>query len=167
MNLVPKFLRNYIAKQLMETQYGSPVYQRLLQLLGYKQPVWLDQDLDSIVNNAYGSNAIVYSIIDLIAKKGAPVPWVLYEVKDDKALRRYKGLGMENLTIKEQYRKKALEEIRDDKILDVWSRPNPLQGGNEFRAQTIAFRLATGNSYTYGAGPETGDILMSRILSIL
>ena len=150
-NPVKTLLQRWILKDL-----GSAVYGMLLGRMSPYTATFMADNLDNYISKAYAKNAIVFSVIELIIKAAIRVPWKLYEVKDEKALSRYKSTGPENLALKSAYRSKALEEIDSHKILDVWDKPNPQQGQAEWMSQAIGFKLATGNNYIFGAGPETG-----------
>ncbi len=53
-------------------------------------------------------------------------------------------------------RSKALEEIENDDIIDIFNKPNPLQNWTEFIELSVTFRLLTGNRYWKGTAPEFG-----------
>jgi hypothetical protein len=91
------------------------------------------------------------------------VPWIVYEVKDKKALKRYKRLPSEakrhNLARVVATKAKALEETESDNDLTrLLDRPNPYQGGHEFRENVFGFKLITGNAYIHGVKYDMGRL---------
>jgi len=149
-----KFI-NWITKaatrQINEVAYGI-----MMGRMGVMAPNWMGISPEKLINKGYAYNATVYSIVNLIIRAAIRVPWQVYRVKDDKSLAKYKAARAEDLTIKTIMRTKALEEASDHKIMEIWARPNPNQGTTEWISQNIGFKLTTGNSYTFGAGPDTG-----------
>jgi len=146
----------------MQKAIGTSANNALLRYVG-NSVTFLDNRTEEYIEKGYLYNSYVYSVINLITKAAVRVPWVLSEVKDEKALRRYKSFHPQEVTRKHstalQYRSKALEEITDDshRIYQTWDRPNTLQGQAEFLEQVLGFKLLAGNSYVHGVGPTTGE----------
>ena len=62
----------------------------LYSTIGTGTPVYIQDDKESYVKNAYQANAIVYSIVSFIASKAADVPLYVYEwTKEGKGERLY------------------------------------------------------------------------------
>lgn len=109
------------------------------------------------IKKAYQVNADVYSITSFIAGKVATVPFNLYEIKNDKALLRYKAMSatMRN-TQTEILKTKALQAVESDhKILRMLNKaPNEYMTAGEFKFGFTIYRLLTGNSFIRGFAPE-------------
>lgn len=140
----------------------NPAYARLVNSQINKQPIISDDNAQTYIDKGYQYNSDVYSIINLITRKAATVPPILYEVKNDKAFQKYKSFSA-NIAkaddIKEalKLREKALVEVDSTHpILEALNKPNSYQSYYEFMDNFLGFKLITGNSYIYGVGPSTG-----------
>lgn len=114
------------------------------------------------IKNGYMLNDVVYSCVRYIARKAAAVPWLLYEVKNDKDFKRFKSLDYG--AKKDVFRAKALEEVEDHALLDLLDRPNPLQGKQEFFEALIGYKLVTGNSYLHTVDLSRGSVAEMYVL---
>lgn len=122
---------------------------------GWGQPIFNKTDTANLIKNGFQGNADVYSIINYISTLAANVNWTLSEVKDKKALVSFKNC--EQYDVKAMtYEAKALEQISDHAVLDVWANPNPLQTRSEYVHNWCGFKLITGNVYQNGVAPAIG-----------
>lgn len=124
--------------------------------------VFLSDSNETYVNKGYGYNADVFSVISMINEKIASCPILLYEVKDEKALNRYKSLmkdaNSESFLEAQKIRIKAFQQVEGGhELLDLIEQPNPLQDRFSFIEQLSGFYNITGNSYIRGFGPEGGS----------
>lgn len=156
MGLINKF-KNFILGTLVGT------YQRSSYV--YMQNV-IHGQLDTTVQyikKAYQLNADVYSIVSFIASKVATVPFVLYEIKDEKSLLRYKALSAnpdaydKNKMDLRLLKTKALSEVIGDHRLMrlINKRPNEYMSASEFKFGQTVYRLVTGNTFVRGFAPES------------
>lgn len=105
----------------------------LLVQFGQHQPRFTPRQYDKLADEGYQKNVIAYRCIRLISQNAAMVPWLLYQRDgEDK-----KCLGAHPL-------------------LDLLSRPNPMQSGAEFLEAVFSFFLISGNSYIEALGPMQG-----------
>lgn len=123
--------------------------------------IWNAENDNTYIEKGYQYNTTIYSIVNLIAKTAATIPFQVYEIKNDNELKRYKAMtsGLANgsaLHKAEVLRKHALEEVADTELHELLSRPNPAQSYNAWIQEIIAFGKLTGNRYIYGLKPETG-----------
>jgi HK97 family phage portal protein len=114
------------------------------------------------VEEGYASNADVYSIINLLARKAASIPWYVYKKKNGSkarvSLERYKQLskGIGNTGAFERAiieRSKALESdeiISDSPLARLLANPNPNQGQDSFFENLYGFRFLTGEGFIWG-----------------
>ena len=117
---------------------------------------------DTYINKGYRFNSTVYSIVNLISKTAANIPFQIYEVKNENELKRYKSItsgtitttGLVNSNI---IQKKALVNVEDTELHELLNRPNPAQSFNSWIQEVIAFGALTGNRYIYGIAPDTGQ----------
>ena len=117
---------------------------------------------DTYINKGYRFNSTVYSIVNLISKTAANIPFQIYEVKNENELKRYKSItsgsvtttGLINANI---IQKKALVNVEDTDLHELLNRPNPAQSFNSWIQEVIAFGALTGNRYIYGIAPDTGQ----------
>lgn len=116
-----------------------------------------DPKINTYIEDGYLSNEQVYAIIQWIIRKAKRVPFYLYEIQDEKALKKYKSLLAQEGTNKEAMitasilRQKALVEADDDKIpLNQWlKRPNPHQSFSEFVEYCVGYRLIIGERFLH------------------
>ena len=149
---------NLINKNLQRTneQFNRAIYNYLGQSV-----IWNPDNDDTYINKGYRYNSTIYSIINLITKTAATIPFNVYEVKNENELKRYKSMtsGLANGTAlhkAEILRKHALEELQDTELHQLLERPNPAQSYNSWIQEIIAFGKLTGNRYIYGISPESG-----------
>ena len=135
---------------------NEPLYQSIFKQIGAGNPVYIPDNVEKYISEGYLYNPQVYSIVSFIAQKASTIPWFVYNVKDKKALKLYKGGSPEMTIARKQLQKKAIEPIKDHELMRLFTTPNPLQGWAEFIEQTIGFKLVTGNSYIHAIGPDAG-----------
>jgi len=133
-------------KALSGNYTANPHTRSLYSTLGMGSPVYMDDNKESYVKNAYQANALVYSIVSFIASKAADVPLYVYEwTKEGKGERIY-GHPLENFLY----------------------RPNPMTGKGVFFNEVYGFKLITGNTYLYfprlEAGPNKGQFREAWIM---
>jgi HK97 family phage portal protein len=122
---------------------------------------WNPENDSTYIEKGYQYNTTVYSIVNLIAKTAATIPFQIYEVKNENELKRYKAMtsGLANgasLHKADVLRKHALEEVEHTDLHELLNRPNPAQSYNAWIQEIIAFGKLTGNRYIYGISPESG-----------
>ena len=138
-------------------QYNRAIYNWLGNTI-----VWNTENDETYINDGYRKNATIYSIINLITKAAATIPYNIYEKVNDSSYKKYKaltnGIADPNVMIKAQMLKKhALVELEHSDLHKLLERPNPAQSYASWITELIAFGKLTGNRYIYGIGPETGD----------
>ena len=84
---------------------------------------------------------------------------MVYEIKNDNELKRYKSMTSGNFNSNAMLQskilqKKALVEIEDTELHELLNRPNPAQSYNSWIQEVVAFGKLTGNRYIYGISPE-------------
>ena len=117
---------------------------------------------DTYINKGYRFNSTVYSIVNLISKTAANIPFQIYEVKNENELKRYKSITSGSITTtglinSNIIQKKALVGVEDTELHELLNRPNPAQSFNSWIQEVIAFGALTGNRYIYGIAPDTGQ----------
>jgi len=149
--LIPGFIERAIVKSWLP--FGEAIS---ATKAGFGAPVWLRSSQDQLVKEGFMGNPTVYMIVSYITRLAAQIPWALYEVRDSKMLNRYKNMDPTDTIRANIYEKKALEEVDSHRILEIWKRPNELQGQSEFIEQVLGFKLVAGETFVHGRGPETG-----------
>ena len=117
---------------------------------------------DTYINKGYRFNSSIYSIVNLISKTAANIPFQIYEVKNENELKRYKSITSGSVTTTSLVnsniiQKKALANVEDTELHELLNRPNPAQSFNSWIQEIIAFGALTGNRYIYGIAPDTGQ----------
>ncbi len=151
-------LGGLLTKNLQSTndQFNRAIYKYLGQSI-----IWNPDNDDTYINKGYRYNSTIYSIVNLIAKTAATIPFNVYEVKNESELKRYKAMtsGLANGASLHKagiLRKHALEELADTELHQLLERPNPAQSYSSWIQEIIAFGKLTGNRYIYGIGPDGG-----------
>jgi HK97 family phage portal protein len=145
-----------LQKEVIEQSIGSEFYAKMLQYV-QGNPVYMPDDIESYIKNGYLFNPSVYSIVSFIAQKAGTIPWGVYSVKSDKALNLYKSASHDLPQFKKSIIKtKALVELPNHDLNELFVTPNILQAWAEFIEQVVGFKLVTGNSYVHCIGPENG-----------
>ncbi len=140
----------------IERSYGSQVYEQILRNVK-NMPVYMPDNIESYINEGFLFNPSVYSIVSFIAQKAGAIPWAVYEVKNDKALHLYKSASHDLPQFKKSMiRTKALIEIKEHELSQLFTSPNIIQAWPEFIEQVVGFKLVTGNSYVHCIGPTNG-----------
>ena len=131
---------NWIGKTIRKAaQVGADnqLYGALYWYMGQNQPVTYDENFDSYVENGYGGNSTLYSIVSFLSEKASAVP---YKVVTRGADGEYEDATSE-----------GADELR--KLLYA---PNTFQSCREMKEQLYAFYLITGNGYLYAPKLPTG-----------
>jgi HK97 family phage portal protein len=118
--------------------------------------IWTAPTTQNFIEKGLYMNSDLYSIINLIINKVSAAPIVVYEVKDQKALKYYKSMSgkFDNSGAKfqaERLKTKALEEVYIPELEKLFKKPNEFQTWDNLLKEIAAFRLTTGNAYFYGA----------------
>ncbi len=118
--------KNFFRRKIKASKAGP-----LLVPFGGGEAKFTPRQYDALADEGYRKNAIVYRCIRLVTQNAAAVPWVLYE-----------GHGRDR------------HRVDDHALLQLLNRPNPQQGGVEWREALFAFYLIAGNAYVEAAGPK-------------
>lgn len=134
---------------------GSIVQSAFFQNRGFNQPIFNETDTATLIKEGYQGNADVFAIINYISTLAANIPWIISEVKDQKALASFKCI--EEYDVKAmQLELKSQHQLDEHPLLDIMNNPNGLQSGSEFRIAWCGFKLATGNAFINGVRPAAG-----------
>lgn len=102
----------------------------LLVRAGIGQPRFTPRRYDRLAEEGYRKNVIAYRCVRLIAQNAAAVPWRL------------------------SHRRGGRRQLAEHPLIDLLSRPNPMQGGAELFDALYQFFLIAGNSFLEAVGPE-------------
>lgn len=124
-------------------------------------------DDEQFIDYGYLTNADLYSIVQMDARKFSSIPVNTYKVKatEEKAYRRYKRYKgyMGGPTIKMQ--RKALEEIEENNdISRLLQKPNPSQGADSFWMTVRGFTLLTGETFIWKQ--REGEDNMGKVVAL-
>ncbi len=150
--------RNFVSKNAQQTNvnFNKAIYNFLGDSI-----VWNAENAHTYINKGYRFNSTIYSIVNLITKTASTIPFMVYEVKNENELKRYKSMTSGNFNSNAMLQskilqKKALVEIEDTELHELLNRPNPAQSYNAWLQEVVAFGKLTGNRYIYGISPESG-----------
>ena len=141
-----------LARQLSKAISGAlapnKLNAQLFVTLADGQPVWMGSRPEEFVRDAYSYNPDVFAVISLISRSVSAVPWVVHEVKNQKAYRKYMRMPSEakqhNLARVMIAKEQAMVEVESGNPLwDLLERPNPYMGRAEFFEAMVGFKLIT------------------------
>src|ERR1035437_1587141 len=99
-------------------QYNK-LYEQLTRFFSKGQFIWNKNDLQNIIENGYLFNPDVYAIINKIIQTASMVGWQTYEVKNSKALSKYKSYKFaKNYDAMQEMQHKALEPVEEHPLMD-------------------------------------------------
>ncbi len=122
---------------------------------GLTLPIFSKINFQTLIREGYSGNADVFSIINHISTVASNIPWIVSEIKDNKALQTFKNYDQfdhKYINLEE----KALHQIEDHPLLKVMECPNVLQSGSEWRYNWCGYKLSTGNAFIHGVKPAIG-----------
>jgi HK97 family phage portal protein len=122
-------------KEQAETKLSA--VSRLKAFTTSNEPIWTSADYQSLAENGYGRNVIVYRAVNLIARSAGSVPWQLFDHE---------------------------ERVDTHPLLNLLNNPNPLQGGNAFREAIISYLLLSGNAYIEACKDADGNVVELYVL---
>lgn len=109
----------------------------------------LNEDGNEYVANSFRTIGAVYETTDLISKKVINTPFVFYKVKDAKKLKQAKQMEKEQPIAAYLLKLQAVEEIDNNALSDLLSKPNPYQNGSQLLWTIALTYLLNGNSFNY------------------
>jgi len=137
-----------------ETTTQNQLNQSLFSPYPSGAPFVMNDDDSDFIEEGYQKNANVYSVINVITRAAAAVPWNVYVVDDQKAKYKYKGWKgkkrVQSPVESKNLQSKALELAEQSDLAQIFDQPNKHQGQSEFIENFLGFKLATGNSYIHG-----------------
>ena len=111
------------------------------------------------VENSFASNADVYAIVSLLARKAASIPWYVYRKKGGTqakiALERYRLSSKAGKITGDTlgFRRKAFDDddiVESGRLAEILSRPNPTQGQDKFFESLYVWYWLTGEGFIWG-----------------
>lgn len=155
-------LRKGLSKALQMAVKAAPnknyLNEQIFRHFASNAPIFLSDNPDSYIKNAFEFNADVYSVTTNILRACSSVPFVVHEIKDEQKARKYIRLKSTNrnsanpsaMNKAMQLKEQAFEEAPDSDLAKLLERPNPLQAFPEFLENMLGFKLITGNTYVHG-----------------
>lgn len=134
------------------------------------QVVWMSDNGQGYIKEAYQANDIIFSAANLIADKVRMAPWGLYEVVDESSLKQANAILSGKYDAKgymqaQRLRRKSLQPIenmnsRVGKLADLMKWCNDYDTFNDVVATATLYQLITGNEMLYAVlldkGANTG-----------
>lgn len=129
----------------------------LFNFLNNDLPI-INEDGFDYIQNGFTSVGPVYECVDLISKKIAKMPVIIYQVIDANKLKQSKLLiQSDNASDRAKaliLKADALKEVEVESIRDLLDHPNEKQNWNEFIGLVIHLILLDGNAFAYGNGAD-------------
>ena len=114
--------------------------------------VWMDNRVDTFINEGYRGNAMIYSIVKKIGEKDSEVP--LQAFKENGKEKRYKAIKYKSGELDRAQSKfervKNLEAVESGDLMDLLKHPNPRQTQIEFLKEVSMWFRLTGEVFIYG-----------------
>lgn len=118
---------------------------------------------DTYIKKGYAFNDLVYSAIKLITDKCQIAPWGIYTVTDETAYKQLQGIIKKGSWLLDDFKKavdlqkKALIPVTNPgKWGELIQYPNEFETHNDYVANGIAYKLITGNWFTWAMLLEGG-----------
>lgn len=147
-------------KELLQKQARiNSLNRQIFRYMSSNTPVFLEDDPQAYIDNAFSYNPDVYSVVSQMCKAASAVPFVVHEVVDEKSARKYKRLinsqsyksGTKWIKKAQELKEQAFVEVDENNDLyKLMERPNPLQAYPEFIENLLGFKFITGNTYAHG-----------------
>lgn len=110
--------------------------------------------------DGYMDNETIYEAMRVVLKKIRVAPMQVFTVKNEKELTRFKNFNdsksSEHRLLAKQYQLKALEEISNHALIDLFNKPNSYQTGMEWREALFGYLLIAGRTAVYKIAPDIG-----------
>lgn len=131
---------------ILGTNRNEPTYNAWL---GGTIDFYDHHDTQLLVKEGFGTNPHVFAVVNNLITSGLQIPWFVYEVKDEKAFKKYmahKNLGNWDEALKLEHKAVDLFDGQND-FTRLVKQPNSQQTFEEFIQTLFGLRLLTGNSY--------------------
>lgn len=130
-------MKQWIRRVIQRPEQKGSVTGPLFVTGGTHHPLWTPRQYDTLAEEGYQKNMVVYRCVSLIARGVGSVPWKLY--KDDKCVCAHP-------------------------LLNLWENPNPQQGLARFMEGIAAYLLLAGNVYieAVSASQEPVELYLLR-----
>lgn len=120
-------MKNWLNKLMRGRAQKASLTAPLFVTTGNRRPLWTPRQYETLAEQGYQKNIIVYRCVSLIARGVASVPWQLY---------------------------KNEQRIEDHPLINLLQNPNPQQGLSRFMETLTAYLLLAGNVYIEAVVPE-------------
>ena len=130
-------MKQWIHRLRQRAEIKASATAPLLITAGVHQPIWTPRQYDTLAEEGYQKNIVVYRCVSLIARGAASVPWQLYD--QDRVLTHHP-------------------------LLHLLQAPNPQQGLPRFMEALVSYLLLAGNVYIEAAmvGEEPFELYLLR-----
>jgi len=160
MSLLNRIFKTSGTKDLLKKQAEmNRINRQIFRYMSGNTPVWIDDNPEAYIDDAFSFNPDVYSIVSQMTKAASAVPFVVNEVVDEKKAQKYDRLlksqsyksGTKWINQAKKLKEEAFEEVSpDNDLYKLLERPNPLQAFPEFIENLLGFKFITGNTYAHG-----------------
>ncbi len=157
-------IQEWVAKNLLgvDVKAITRSLPMLTQMGGANIPVtFIGENNQEYLEEGYGANDIVYSILTMAADKERMAPWDVYKIVDESSLKLYEAemsAKMVNRKKALDYRTKAIQLFHgDDKLNQILQWPNDYETFNDLVANSGISKRATGNRFLKGTILDLGN----------
>ena len=163
MGLFDKVFASQVQKQVNEqlSLYNLNAF----KFINDGSPIYLDDKAATYIDEGYLTVGSVFEAVNLIMKKVVASPPVVYEVKNEAKLQKYRNLiksdSIESKALALQVKAQAVEEVEPGEIMALLNKPNPLQSYKDYIRQLTGWYLLTGEAIAYQNGPSKDKVTES------
>lgn len=171
MNLISKLFAGQIKREVnQQSQQIANLYNRsVFRWLGKDQPIFLNDNPNTYIEEGYMGTAAVYECISLRTDKLKACPIIIYEIKEggEQKAKEFKNLyysdtieaRAKSFVIKSQ----VLTETNLPEIQKILDKPNSKQDIGDIIENLVGCYDLLGNSYLYKNGPNPEQQMWSEI----
>lgn len=170
MGLIGTIFSKQINEEVAKYVGGIQMYQQaLFKWLGKDYPIFEAEDFD-YVRDGFMSVGAVYECVDLISKKIASCPRIVYEITDNEKYKKYKSLiksiKIESLQEAMMLKAQSMKEVSVPRIEKLLTDPNPMQTGDEYFTHLSGMYLIKGNAFIYGNGADNDARIWNEMFAL-
>lgn len=156
------FFKSWISKELNKqlSVNNNKFNEAFFRWLGGRDAQY-DYDNKTYMNDGYGKNPLVYSVVKQQADKLKSIPIVVKKIKDKNKFSRYQDLNyatkgnFSQIQLAEHLRLKA-QSFDEVEMKMPFERPNALQSWADIKALAEVYLKLNGNAIFYAPSPEDG-----------
>jgi len=150
---------NGIASQVV-TVMSSQQFKATLNNGGFLYNALSYSDSRSFAEKGYNGNLYVNAVVSSKAGMLASVPWIVYEVKEERKAKHYAKVSYHQNKLNKSLktlRKYAFTEVDGTEANELLEQPNSMQGAKEYNEGVFAMKEIAGETFELGLAPDEAN----------